>query len=104
MICHSIKLPADMLRHGANMDELKYRPECTISRDDLYFIHSGRDASIMDMIDGGNGWPNNPFPNHGASVQFDLGCTAECRDLRLLLAWQQSLQQCKIDKQRGNFK
>jgi hypothetical protein len=88
------------LHHGASMDELHYRSD--LSMFELDTVYNGKEASIHNMLGGGNGYPpERSAYNLVASVAFDSGVTTERRDLRALLAWQASVEQCKMDKARG---
>ena len=69
--------------------------------DDLFIYHCGRDASIMNMLGGGNGFPPAIGYNYAAASIFDLGTTQETRDMRSFRMWSNDLNQCRLDKSRG---
>jgi hypothetical protein len=91
----------DALHNGSNIEEPKVRPDCPFGADSLDIIHIGKEASIVSMIEGGNGFPTRICSNHQAEVMFDLGCQQERRDARSWLAWDKSLAQCMSDRKNG---
>src|SRR4051794_37290369 len=89
------------LHHGASMNELHFCGE--LSFWELDTMHRGKDASIQNMLAGGNGFPQTYEADCSSvsSIAYNAAATIERRDLRALLAWQNSLQQCKHDRARG---
>lgn len=92
--------PSNLLR-GSYIVEPKPRPECQLGLEALDIIHSGKDASIISMLVGGNGFPSSHYDNQSANTAFDLGCSQERRDQRSWLVWNRDLAQCLADRKRG---
>lgn len=78
---------------GSRMNELYSMSELNLH--ELDQIHYGKEASILDMLAGGNGFP----PSN--SVAWQTGATLERGDLRSLLTWQADKYQCLHDRARG---
>lgn len=87
MICYALQLahiPLGMLEHGSRMEELYLRPECQISDWRVLAMRQGKDASIDNILTGGNGFPATRFADREFELVFDLGCQQELADLRAL--------------------
>lgn len=87
----------DALAHGSHMIQPNTRPECELGLEVLDVIHRGKDASIIHMLAGGNGFPLDIH----LSTAFNIGCTQERRDLRSILVWAKDLNQCAVDRKNG---
>ena len=87
------------LQHGAKaFNEPYIRHDIQgLSIFDLADHHLGMDASINQMLEGGNGWA----PCMDYDTPYGQGIVQEVRDMRALRAWQFDLGQCMADKQRG---
>ena len=92
------------LRRGAVFHEASLVRENSadaLSAEENFYRHLGKDAAIENFLGGGAGYSCNPFEVSIAATCFDLGSSTERRDMRSLLAWQRSLNNCKLDYQRG---
>lgn len=104
MLCHSlITIVRDSCRlvNGSLVDEPKLRPEATFTTAELYFYHLGKDDSIADMLENGNGFGERDYLSPLSKTSFDLGIQQERRDLKALKFWMMSLDNCKFDRARG---
>ena len=64
---------------------------------DLADQHKGMDESISHMLFGGNGWARCA----DYSTPYGRGIEQEVRDMRALRFWQQSLENCLMDRRNG---
>ena len=107
MICNSLQqlnsscFDEISLVHGSGVEGPYLRPECKLSLHTFVPIHEGKDASILHMLSGGNGFPWNDLRSETARVAFDMGCAQERRDLRSMLVWSTDLNAAKRDKING---
>jgi hypothetical protein len=87
------------LEHGARVINEPYtRPGCSLVSQELTELHEAKDASILHMLQGGNGFP---FAMQGRSICMDQGLSHEKADLRSYLAWSRDLGLCMNDRKRG---
>lgn len=101
MLCHQligVVKSSTLLRQGSFVAE-PHRADLHDWEHDR--ILNGKDASINDMLDGGNGYCKSNFQTHMARAAFDAGQTIERRDLRSLKVWSASLGECRFDRARG---
>ena len=89
------------LQHGSMMEEPQLRPDATFDMRAMPHIRAGKDESIIHMLEGGNGFPAIILTDAVAEHAFDLGCTAERRDMKSMLMWSQNLNQCIDDRRKG---
>lgn len=85
---------------GSLVPEPRVRPECQIV-DALDLIHSGKDASIAHMLQGGDGFPDHRFETPFAQGAFDCGASAERHDISTMREWARSLNKAINDRRAG---
>lgn len=83
MICLSLQSIVGFraLEHGSRMEEIYFRPECQISDWRIHVMHKGKDASIANLLRGGNGFPATRFADREMELMFDMACKQELHDL-----------------------
>jgi hypothetical protein len=87
------------LMHGSTMHELKCISDLSVF--ELDCMHAGKIASIVHMLEGGNGFASNPYNTPMARVPFDNGCVIERNDIRSMKAWATDLSLAMEDRRRG---
>jgi hypothetical protein len=70
---------------GSCIEEPQMRPEATYSWDEAFYIHTGKDATILSLLAVRGGSPTSVYHGELAITGFRLGCEDELSDFNDLI-------------------